>query len=230
MSYTKDEIILKCLEAMNNISTFYNQKFVNYRGKTSDTKELYTEIISEFLLDNMEIYKYFPQITRKSPYNVPGHNGEYSENSNRIEEITAMKIFKQSRDGKEYNHVGKIIDYQIPLKNKRSDVAGKIDLLSETADTLFLLELKTEKSTETMLRCVLEGYTYLNILDQKKLMCNFKIKDIIHFKASPLVFNGGKQWQEMQENRLQLKKLMKLLNSVPYYICLENNEYTVKDQ
>lgn len=230
MRYTKEEIIKMCEQAMSNVSTFYNQKFVNYRGKTTDTKELYTEIISEFLIDNIENYKSIPQLTRNKPYTNISHIAVYSETSNRIEEITAMKIFEQSKDASEYNHIGIIIDYQTPLKNVRSDVAGKIDLLSRTEDTLFVLELKIEKSTETMLRCVLEAYTYLKTLNHSKLICNFKLDEIEYVKASPLVFKNGNQRKEMQEDRPNLKRLMKILDSVPYYISLDNDRYTITDE
>lgn len=48
MGYTKNEIISKCTAALGKISTFYKQNFVNYRGRTSDTNELFTEVIAEF--------------------------------------------------------------------------------------------------------------------------------------------------------------------------------------
>ena len=42
---------------------------------------------------------------------------------------------------KEISYVGEILDYQTPLKNKRSDEAGKIDLLSYDGRILRILEL-----------------------------------------------------------------------------------------
>ena len=50
--YSKDEIIKMMEEAKSDMKNFYKKEFVNYSGETSDTKEYYTEIIAEWLLDN----------------------------------------------------------------------------------------------------------------------------------------------------------------------------------
>ena len=227
MGYTREDVISKCRIAIKDISIFYKQGFINYRGRTTDTNELYNEVISKFVCDNLDVFRSIPCITRVSSYKVEGHDGEYSENSNRLEEITAMKMFNQCKDGSKFDYIGKIIDYQIPLKNVRDDDVGKIDLLSVCGNTIFVLELKNEDSIETMLRCVLEGYTYLKTVDCDKLRQDYNIVEIEQIKASPLVFRNMAQWKEMQEERTHLKRLMKLLDSVPYYVAEVNKKYVI---
>ena len=78
-----------------------------------------------------------------------------------------------------------------------------------------------------MLRCVMEGFTYLKTVDKAKLLGNFGKSENYGLSASPFVFKNGKQWQEMQEDRPQLKLLMDLLNSRPYYIFEEDRNYSV---
>lgn len=61
-------------------------------------------------------------ITREALYKIESHDGiPKSKNSNREEELIAMEIFRQGVLGK----LGRIIAYQTPLKNRRSDKAGK---------------------------------------------------------------------------------------------------------
>jgi len=230
MGYTREDIISKCRNAIKDASTFYKQSFVNYRGRATDTGELYNEVIAEFVCDNLVELRSISCITRESSYKVEGHDGEYSENSNRLEEIIAMKMFNQCKDGSEYDFIGKIIDYQTPLKNKKNYDVGKIDLLSVNGNTIFVLELKKEDSTETMLRTVLEGYTYLKTVDFEKLKRDFKQYKIENIKASPLVFRKKELWKEMQEDRPKLKRLMKLLDSVPFYIAEVNNKYVITEE
>lgn len=228
MEYTRETILNKCRKAITDVKTFYQCDMINYRGKTSDTKEYYTEVIAEFVCENLMIFQNkIPVITRNSSYTSQSRLGEYSESSNRTEEIVAIKMFKQSEAGYNYDFIGKIIDYQTPLKSTRSDVAGKIDLLSYDGKILRILELKKPDSTETMLRCVLEGYTYMKTVNAQKLICDFCLPEDTLIKASPFVFQDGVQHQEMKENRPWLKKLMKELDSVPYYINFENNNYYV---
>ncbi len=218
MGYKKDDIINKCTEAFENKNTFYKQPFINYRGKTEDTSEYFTEVIAEFLCYHISEYiNGFDTITRESSYKTESHNGVIKDyNSNREEEQIAMKMFD-----KEYDFIGKIIDYQTPLKNEIDDKAGKIDLLAFDGEIMRILELKKPDSEETMLRCVLEGFTYLKTVNHQKLADDFK-KIVKSIKASPFVFKESiqhKEFKDMQNgNRPHLKKLMELLDSKPYFI------------
>lgn len=91
---------------------------------------------------------------------------------------------------------------QILLKSSpvSGDTAGKIDLLSYDGRVLRILELKKPDSEETMLRCVLEGYTYMKTVDGEKLLGEWKFPEDTTIKASPFVFRNGAQHQEMMEN------------------------------
>ena len=230
MSYTRKSILEKCEKAFDDIKTFYKQPFINYSGKTTDTNEYYSEVVAEFLCDNLDDFiKGIPKITRENSYKTSTHTGSFEINTPREEEKIAMEMFNQSVNGCRYNAIGTIIDYQTPLKNKRSDIAGKIDLLSYDGSNLRVLELKKPDSDESMLRCVLEGYTYLKTVDTAKLLDNFELPNNTKVVACPFVFKYGKQHQEMLEKRPCLFKLMEMLESEPYYIAKENNLYVVEE-
>ena len=112
----------------------------------------------------------------------------------------------------------------------------EIDLLAfdEKNGVLRLLELKVPNSTETMLRCVLEAYTYLRLVDREKLIQDFncgKQKNIpldTPLVACPFIYRrnskgeNGAQYQEMQEDRPKLRELMKLLEIKP--LVIEENK------
>ena len=220
--YSKNEIIKIMKEAKSDIKNFYKKEFVNYLGVTSDTKEYYTEIIAEWLLDNFYLFDSIKMISRESSYKVDSHNGIIKdENSNREEEKIAMELFDYSQNkGVTFDIIGKIIDYQTPLKNVQKDDVGKIDLLAynEKEKTLKILELKKPDSKETMLRCVLEAYTYLKIVDKDKLLKDFGLPKDTILKTCPFVFVEGEQYKEIQEDRKYLKELMKKLDVEPVYL------------
>lgn len=224
MSYTKTQILRRLDEMASNMALFYQGGCINYRGKTADTEEYYTEVIAEWLLQHLKWLEGIKPITRQASYRVAGHDGKPEHpDSNRKEELIAMAMKRQ----KTLSLVGQVLDYQTPLKNVQKDKAGKIDLLTYDGATLRILELKEPDSKETMLRCVLEGYTYLKTVDQTKLLANFELPAATEITACPLVFRGGSQWQEMQQNRPHLKRLMNALNSKPYYVTEANGLYTV---
>ena len=226
-SYTREQIVLRLDEISSNMSLFYNNGCINYQGKTSDTKEYYTEVIAEWLLEHLDLLDRIKTITRGSSYYVQGHDGipEHPD-SNREEELIAMAIKRQGV----LPLVGQVLDYQTPLKNKQKDKAGKIDLLSFDGTTLRILELKEPDSKETMLRCVLEGYTYLKTVDKAKLLADFGRPADTAVQACPFTFYGGFQWNEMQQERPMLKELMAALHSKPYYIKSEDRKYIVTEE
>ena len=229
--YSKDEIIKIMEEAKSDMKNFYKKDFINYSGETSDTKEYYTEIIAECLLDNFYLFNTIKMISRESSYKVKNHDGKIKdENSNREEEKIAMELFDYSQNkGVTFDIIGKIIDYQTPLKNVQKDDVGKIDLLAYNKDSdtgiLRILELKKADSDETMLRCVLEAYTYLRIVDKAKLLKDFDLPEDTIVKACPFVFFDGAQYKEIQEGRKYLKELMKNLDVEPIYLKGEGGEY-----
>ena len=226
MSYTREAIRIQLEKAASDMSLFYKKGCVNYRGKTSDTNEYYTEIIAEWLLEHLDLLEQIKSITRRSSYWVEGHDGiPDNPDSNREEELIAMAMKRQGS----LPIVGRILDYQTPLKNVQKDRAGKIDLLAYDDTVLRILELKEPDSKETMLRCVLEGYTYLKTVDQAKLLADFNLPANTVVEACPFVFGGGSQWKEMQQDRPHLKRLMVCLKTQPFYIHEQNEKYIVTE-
>ena len=231
-TYSKDEIIKKLEVAKSEMWKFYSQDFVNYRGKTSDKeRDYYTEIIAKWLLDNIELFNDIKMISRENSYKADSHDGKIkNEDSGREEEMIAMKLFDSSQNqGKVFDIIGKIIDYQTPLKDIQTDKAGKIDLLAynEEEKILRILELKRPDSKETMLRCVLEAYTYLKIVDKAKLLKDFGLPENTKIKACAFVFYDGKQHQEMKDDREKLEELIEKLDIEVIYLKEENGEYSV---
>ena len=229
--YSKEEIIKKLEESKSEMGQFYSENFLNYISETSDKEGDYTEIIAGWLLDNIELFNDIEMISRKSNYKVKTHDGIIkNEGSKREEEKIAMKLFELSQNqGKVFDIIGKIIDYQTPLKDIQTDKAGKIDLLAynEEEKILRILELKRPDSKETMLRCVLEAYTYLKVVDKDKLLKDFGLPENTKIKACPFVFYGGEQHQEMQKNKENLGELIKKLDIEVIYLKEENGEYSV---
>ena len=229
IKYSKEELLSKIKNAANDMSLFYSKGFVNWTGRTSDTNEYYTEIISEWLLENLEVLDSIYVVFRSESYKRKSHNCSSLNNaSNRVEEQIAMKLRLQER----VMGLGSVIDYQIPLKDSNDNNSGKIDLLSydENSKTLFILELKRKDSNESMLRCVIEGYTYLKTVDIPKLIRDFDLPKDTKVVSSPLVFENGSQHQEMMMGRPMLEQLMNKLDCFPLYLREDNGKYIVVNE
>ena len=81
-----------------------------------------------------------------------------------------------------------------------------------------------------MLRCVLEGYTYLRTVDKMKLLLDFELPEDTIVKASPFVFREKEQWREWMEKRPKLLKLMEELDSKAYFIEDMERKYIVTEE
>ena len=248
MTYPEKEIKnLTNEKLINNINEFYKEKFINYIGKTTDTKEYYSEIIASEILNKIESFDNIMSIKResngKSYLTKSHHDGTFSinEKSNRHEEKFAKQIFDEKNN---YSSMGKIIDFQVPLKNKQSDKAGKIDLISfdKNNSTLYLIELKYGENAETLLRTIIEIYTYYKIVDKEKLKNDFKsllleasdFEKIIVKPAVMLVKDPKKKhcksFIELEEikngERINLKKIANKMD-ITFFKSIDSKDFEI---
>lgn len=145
----------------------YNHKMVNWSGPSFPDREksFYTDYIAEQLLGRQDLLKIDIESDR-ADYFVEGHDGVTNKHTNRTEEIFAKNILGHSLE-----HLGKVIGYQMPLKAKREDSFGKVDLVSfDDEGTAYLIELKMADKKETLLRAALEIYTYHQIINEDILI------------------------------------------------------------
>ena len=185
MQKTEEEVIKALKHELLYIENLYKSNCVKWTGKIKGTDIYCTEFISDKLLEKIKMFDKIPTITRTKTYCTNSHLNPKISKTNRYEENFAKQI-----TGFTLNGLGTIIDYQVPLKNKQSEKIGKIDLISfnETTKTLYLIELKHGNNNETLLRAILEIYTYYKIIDKEKLKNDyFNNKNfILKLEGSPI--------------------------------------------
>lgn len=72
---------------------------------------------------------------------------------------------KKAFFGQPFNEtIGKVVDYELPLDDKKDSAFGKIDLVSVKGDKMFLLEVKKCESNEHPLRAMFEIFTFWKTL------------------------------------------------------------------
>ncbi len=226
MEYNREKTITELNKSLKTINNLYKAKCINWSGTTNDN-ELYSEIIAGELLKKLKIFEEIPKITRKSSY-YKDKNTQLGE-STRLEEIFAKRIH-----GLEFDELGVIIDYQVPLRDTINDKGIKaFDLLSynKSKALLYLIELKYLNSKETLLKAILECYTYYKIVDQKKLIEDFKEKtkrNDLTIQPAVLIVTSNKNscraYNELKEfnKRPMLKKLSVALK-IKFFSCQLNN-------
>ena len=167
------------IEVKRFAANFYKAPIVNYKGYVNGTpqedKNRYSEVISSTLLSEnlLKTWKELEPV-RTNHFDTDHTPSEELDmkklqSTNRKEEILAKLLFYQ----RNVEGLGYIFDYQTPLKAAQNDSYGKIDLLGYNADdkcySVIELKYRPSGSEETLLRCVLEAYTYYRLLDIKQI-------------------------------------------------------------
>ncbi len=247
MTYKESIIKDKFDLAIKNIEVFYKQPLINYTSKITNTETFVSEFIAFEILKTPSFFDNIQPIKResngKSYLTKSHHDGTFSinEKSNRHEEKFAKLLFDKNNN---YSSLGKIIDFQVPLKDKQKDKAGKIDLISfdKNNSTLYLIELKYGENTETLLRAILEIYTYYKIVDEGKLKNDFKnllleASDFEKIQVKPAVMlvkdlekKHCKSFLELEEikkgERINLKKLAAKMN-ITFFKSIDGKEFEI---
>ena len=230
MAYTSVWLREKICEAAENMPAFYKSDFVNYRGVTTDTCEPYTEVVAGYLLEHPELLAGIPKIYRERTYKTPGHDGRVENpDSPRQEEVLAKSLFHR-----EVGALGRVLDYQVPIKNVSGDEAGKVDLVSDDGAHFYLLELKKAGTYETLLRCVLEILTYRAQIDEEHLLESFQ-EDLSgearSVEPAELIFRQGQAAKELQKVRAGARpQLAALLERYGVQVFLLSDDGTTCEQ
>ena len=228
---SKRETIDELKNKLSPIEKLYKAKCINWKGTTTDKNEQYSEVIAQELLKHRAKFEKTTRVKRNNSYYRENHcNIEIDIcKSNRNEENFAKRIA-----GLELNNLGLIKDYQIPLKDTSANEGiGKIDLISynEKDKKLFLIELKYTGNKETLLRALLESYTYSKIVDKNKLITDFLgpvNPDEIKIIPAVLLATGCNSYKELKEikdgKRPHLKELSLSLGIKYFTIDFSLNE------
>ncbi|WP_022757918.1 hypothetical protein [Butyrivibrio fibrisolvens] len=199
-----------------------------------DSDEYYSEVMSEYVLEKIEQLQ---EIKRNNVWKIKPSEGLSYFSDSRInitqakkeddgkphfdrgaETILCRDMYIRCKKGEYFGDIGKILDFQTPLARLKkvdkepykSRKVGKVDLISYSSEekpTIWLLEVKNETNKESMYRCVMEGFTYLQTIDQVRYIKNLKEQDSqfdkinapIIFRTAPLIAYKGKQFKEMEE-------------------------------
>ena len=227
ISYKKQDIINEFENYYRNSfnpNLFYRKGFLNRSGYTIDTHEPYTEILIELMFQygiikrlNNEIHI----IHRNKTYNIQSHLEQDqikpNKGSNQTEKNNAKSIIGRISKG-----YGKILNYEIPLVDKKDDIGGEIDLISydEDSHTAFLLELKAPKAKDTLLRCSMEVYNYKCRVDVVRLLEDFKLPPVVSIVPAILLYDdcvAAKEFHSL-DKRPYLKRLIDELGIQVFFL------------
>jgi len=86
-----------------------------------------------------------------------------------------------------------VLDYEVPLKEKQSSDHGDIDVLCWNGDGLLITEVKAYNSKHSLLKAILQAFTYTSLVTTAKARFtrSFKAPDETKLIPAVLVFENA---------------------------------------
>lgn len=159
----------------------------------------------------------FKVVSRAKSYFVKHEITGRKKETNRKEELIGYWLSKKKHM---FENESVAIDFQVPLKNKRTDKGiGKIDVLAYNSaeNKIYFMELKRPDNKETILRCALEAYAYSKIVDADKFLQDYQDAGLLKTDLTKdptivpcvLIFEGSEQELQLKDERnANTRKLM----------------------
>ena len=148
------------------------------KAKRSGSDEDYVVNVGvwqEFLVrewfDNFRLNDIAPTAREKDIFKQGRSNITFAEQqdkcaeNNESEEKKSEKLQCKHLVTHQNDILGKLLDFQVPLKANRKESKGELDLVARQGNEMVLIEYKIPDSTEPLLRAVLEAITYFHQID-----------------------------------------------------------------
>lgn len=184
-----------------------------------------TELISEMILLKIQEFKWSERGLRLNNFKLSSHQG-YCQLQTEIKQFTEKRFCRaiyNSFKSTPNKIIGQILDYEVPLtqpnQGESKIVQGDIDLISISDNKLMLFEVKKAKSTESLLKAILEIFVYTYRLVKFDRINTLKKEyglEGIPVVPCILTFNdstSGKQLLSIEKFRA-LKKLIVAINKI----------------
>jgi len=202
-----DYIAKQLLELDDNLEDYFKENIseIDREKRLKDKNKIYTPIDH-----NIKEEKEKAEAQKKDAL---------SQNKPFDEEPLAKTLLEE-----EFDYIGKIINYQIPINDEQDDGAGRIDLLAYNEDKkiISLIELKKRENKETILRAILEICTYYYQIKKDVLVkeyTNLSLSEIEIWKVV-LIYKDSKQHEDFI-NSENIRTLARRLNIK--ILLLDNN-------
>jgi hypothetical protein len=213
--YNKESVEKELKAALKSPETLYQQDFIKRIGIVENNS--FIEAYSDILLKNLWQLDKIKIISRKKYLFQHKKQSKRIAGSNRKEELKVIEWIN-----KDIGELGLVIDYQVPLKSKEGDKAGRIDFISIKNHAAFLVEFKLE-SEESLLKAILEIETYSRIIDLERLKKELMVEkncSLTGFKKAVLFDKKSKMYKQYLDlNKTPgLKILLEKLNIEIYIL------------
>lgn len=138
--------------------SIYQSDYLNARTNTDAVAEWILSQFGEITLNTAGL--------REKNFCVCEHRGQARLKTN-VSQVTEKRLVRAMYNARKVAPLGTIRDYEIPLKATRGAKHGDLDLIAYRPSELMIIEAKAPQSRETILKAILQAYTYTMLIVAK---------------------------------------------------------------
>ncbi len=127
----------------------------------------YTEWIAEWIASSFEGIQLVTDGLRARSFRVADHRGQIKLGTG-IEQLTEKRLVRAMFNAAELPLLGRVIDYEVPLKDDEAAAHGDIDLLCTQPDSCLCVEAKKPQAGESILKAVIQAYSYTSLVSTRR--------------------------------------------------------------
>ncbi|WP_199590142.1 alpha/beta fold hydrolase [Bremerella cremea] len=175
----------------------------------------YTEVMSSLMLAWYSQISLVESNLRQSNFRLEDHRGQAKLQTD-IAQFTEKRFCRALYNRSNVSQLGKVIDYEVPLKGTQGAPHGDIDLLAEATGEVLLIEAKKPESNESILKAILEAFVYSSLVStvRQTFLHEFSLPSNLIVVPVVLTFRvaaSGRQLDNIQAFP-RLRRLVRELN------------------
>lgn len=122
----------------------------------------YTELVAKWIIELFDDIQLETKGLREKDFRIMDHRGQ-AKLSRSIGQFTEKRFVRAVFNLGQLSLLGKIIDYEVPLKATQDANHGDIDMLCLASNAIMCVEAKSLRSTESVLKAILQAYVYTSL-------------------------------------------------------------------
>lgn len=159
----------------------------------------YTDWISQRIEESIADIQLATAGLRQRSFRVSEHRGQ-AKLQTEIEQLTEKRLVRAMFNQADVPILGRVLDYEIPLKETDEAKHGDIDLLCLQSGSALCVEAKQPGNTESILKAILQAYAYTSLIATRRdaFFRDFNLPPDANLTPAILTFANARSGQQIK--------------------------------
>jgi hypothetical protein len=131
------------------------------------TGQAYLETIAGWMLDEWDGITLNVEGCRRAEFRQSSHSGR-PHTTTQIKQVTEKRIVQAAYNLGKLPLLGEVLDYEVPLADKRGSSHGDVDLLCWKKPNVYIVEAKNPRTSDAILKPLLQAYVYASLVAKSR--------------------------------------------------------------